>query len=87
MSSLARFPKPPQMPTVIADPQGKIILVNAQTEPIFGYKREELLGQPVEMLIPARYHVLFDEDVAFIEKPFTHDALGWKIRQMLELRA
>ena len=32
-------------------------------------------------------NVLFDEDVAFIEKPFTHDALGWKIRQMLDLRA
>jgi two-component system cell cycle sensor histidine kinase/response regulator CckA len=31
--------------------------------------------------------VLLDEDVAFIEKPFTHDALGRKIRQMLDLPA
>ena len=41
---------------VIANEHGKITLVNAQTERLFGYKRDELLGQPVEMLIPERYH-------------------------------
>jgi PAS domain S-box-containing protein len=40
---------------VIANDHGKIALVNAQTEKLFGYKREELLGQSVEMLIPERY--------------------------------
>jgi PAS domain S-box-containing protein len=40
---------------VIADEHGKISLVNAQTERLFGYKREELLGQTVEMLVPQRY--------------------------------
>jgi PAS domain S-box-containing protein len=40
---------------VIVDASGKITLVNAQTEKLFGYKREELLGQPVENLIPDRY--------------------------------
>jgi PAS domain S-box-containing protein len=40
---------------VIADERGHITLVNAQTEKLFGYKREELLGQPVEMLVPERY--------------------------------
>jgi PAS domain S-box-containing protein len=34
------------------DADGAIVLVNAQTERIFGYPREELLGQPIEMLIP-----------------------------------
>ena len=41
---------------VIVDAFGKISLVNAQTEKLFGYKREELLGQPVETLIPDRFH-------------------------------
>jgi len=41
---------------VIADVSGKITLVNAQTETLFGYVRDELLGQPIEMLIPERYH-------------------------------
>lgn len=41
---------------VIVDADGLIQLVNAQTERLFGYYREELIGKPVEMLIPARYH-------------------------------
>jgi len=40
---------------VIANGEGRISLVNAQTEKLFGYNREELLGQPVEMLVPQRY--------------------------------
>lgn len=39
---------------VVSDAQGRIVMVNAQTEKLFGYCRDELLGQPVEMLIPVR---------------------------------
>jgi PAS domain S-box-containing protein len=34
------------------DRDGRIVLLNAATEHIFGYRREELLGEPVERLIP-----------------------------------
>jgi PAS domain S-box-containing protein len=37
---------------VIADTAGRIVLVNARTETMFGYARAELIGQPVEVLIP-----------------------------------
>jgi PAS domain S-box-containing protein len=36
------------------DSDGRIALVNQQTERVFGYAREELLGQPIEALIPER---------------------------------
>ncbi|MBX9690313.1 MAG: PAS domain S-box protein, partial [Candidatus Obscuribacterales bacterium] len=40
---------------VIAAEDGCIVIVNSQTEKIFGYKRDELLGRKVEILIPARF--------------------------------
>jgi rsbT co-antagonist protein RsbR len=40
---------------VIVNRNGEIALVNAQTERLFGYSREELLGQPVEKLVPQRF--------------------------------
>ena len=40
---------------VMVDPTGAIVMVNAQAERMFGYTRTELLGQPVEILVPPRY--------------------------------
>ncbi|OYW31308.1 MAG: PAS domain-containing sensor histidine kinase [Chthoniobacter sp. 12-60-6] len=40
---------------VIANGDGDILLVNAQTENLFGYPRAELLGQKVEILVPERF--------------------------------
>jgi PAS domain S-box-containing protein len=39
-------------PIVIVDMHGAIAIVNRQTELIFGYAREELIGHPVEVLVP-----------------------------------
>ncbi len=39
---------------VIVNQRGEIVLVNAQTERQFGYQQEELLGQPLEVLVPER---------------------------------
>lgn len=40
---------------VIVDAQGQIVLVNAQTETLFGYARTELIHQSIEMLMPERF--------------------------------
>jgi PAS domain-containing protein len=37
---------------VCVDRRGRIARVNAQTERLFGYQRDELVGEPVEILIP-----------------------------------
>lgn len=41
---------------IMINSQGKITLVNSQLERYFGYASHELIGQPVEMLIPKRFH-------------------------------
>src|SRR6202008_2164986 len=40
---------------VIMNKEGRLVLVNTQTERLFGYTREELLGAAVELLVPERF--------------------------------
>ena len=40
---------------VVVDRRGGIVSVNGKMEELFGYSRAELIGQPVEMLMPERY--------------------------------
>src|SRR5437879_796974 len=43
------------------DREGRIVLVNGQLEQLFGYGRDELLGRPVEILVPERYRRVHPE--------------------------
>ncbi|MBV8171699.1 MAG: PAS domain-containing sensor histidine kinase [Candidatus Eremiobacteraeota bacterium] len=40
---------------VIVDGEGRIVMANAQTERLFGYTREHMVGRHVEMLVPERF--------------------------------
>jgi len=40
---------------VMVDADGLVVLVNREVERLFGYERDELLGQPIEMLVPERF--------------------------------
>jgi protein-histidine pros-kinase len=55
---------------VIVARDGRIAVVNSQTERLFGYRREELLGQPVEVLVPERYRAKHSgHRVGFFSQP------------------
>ncbi|HTQ03288.1 MAG TPA: ATP-binding protein [Polyangiaceae bacterium] len=40
---------------VVLDPDGLVLVVNAQAEKLFGFARAELIGQAVEILVPERF--------------------------------
>jgi PAS domain S-box-containing protein len=40
---------------LMTDGDGRIVLVNREIERLFGYSREEMLGRPVEFLVPERF--------------------------------
>jgi PAS domain S-box-containing protein len=40
---------------VMVNVTGRVVLVNSQAERVFGYERNELIGTPVEVLLPARF--------------------------------
>ncbi len=57
---------------VIVNRDGEIVLVNAQVEEMFGYQRAELVGEPVEILVPDRYsgmHMAFRN--GYVSEPRT----------------
>jgi PAS domain S-box-containing protein len=54
---------------VMVNAESRIVLVNSQTEKYFGYQRDELLGKPIEVLIPER---LRDRHPDYV-KSFKHE--------------
>jgi PAS domain S-box-containing protein len=55
---------------VVTDHTGSIVRANAQVERMFGYARQELTGQSVEILIPERFHTAHPKQrAAYTAKP------------------
>lgn len=55
---------------VLVNPEGRIVMTNPRAEHMFGYAQQELIGQPVEILVPERFrkgHA--DNRSAYLRKP------------------
>ncbi|HTZ46558.1 MAG TPA: sigma 54-interacting transcriptional regulator [Verrucomicrobiae bacterium] len=61
---------------VITDGQGQIVRVNAHTEALFGYAAEDLIGHPIEILVPQRSRQAHTQNrTRYIAQP-RHRAMG-----------
>ena len=70
---------------MMTDAVGAILLVNAETERLFGYPREELIGQSIDILVPERFRGKHPKHrKAFVDHPYAR-AMG-KVRELFGLR-
>lgn len=53
---------------IMANEKGMIVLINRKTEDLFGYSRAELIGQPIEILVPRKFS---ENHVSYVKKFFT----------------
>jgi len=69
---------------VAADCTGRIVFVNALAEELFGYPRDELLGQPVQSLWPARVRERYVRNMELYfatEHPLRFSTAAWGVRR------
>ncbi len=61
---------------IVADREGRIVLVNRKTEEMFGYPREELAGQTIDLLIPERFRAAHPGFIAAFFRNPQNRAMG-----------
>ena len=67
---------------VFVDKHGRIVLLNQQTEALFGYSKKELVGEKIEKLIPPRFH----DHHRKLRKGYSHNSKPRSITTVLNRR-
>ena len=72
---------------IVVDVQGVILFANATSRALFGYSREQLLGQPIAMLVPDRFRFRHGAHVAgYLHDPTARE-MGARIADLFARRA
>jgi diguanylate cyclase (GGDEF)-like protein/PAS domain S-box-containing protein len=69
---------------VAAGRDGRIVFVNVITEELFGYQRDELIGEPVQILWPARVREQYTRNMELYfatEHPMRFSSAAWGVRR------
>jgi PAS domain S-box-containing protein len=72
---------------IVVDYGGTILFANATSRGLFGYTREQLMGQPIEMLVPERFRVRHGAHVAGFLRDPTAREMGARIIDLFARRA
>jgi len=72
---------------IVVDIKGTILFANATSRSMFGYTREQLMGQPIEMLVPERFRFRHGAHIAgFLRDPAARE-MGARITDLFARRA
>ncbi|MEO7206740.1 MAG: ATP-binding protein [Steroidobacteraceae bacterium] len=72
---------------IVVDPQGVILFANATSRALFGYTREQLVGQTIGMLVPDRFQIRHGAHVAGFLRDPTAREMGARIIDLFARRA
>jgi PAS domain S-box-containing protein len=72
---------------IVVDAQGVMLFANATSRSLFGYSREQLVGQPIELLVPERFRFRHGAHVSgFLRNPIARE-MGARIADLFARRA
>lgn len=72
---------------IVVDAKGIILFANATTRGLFGYTRDQLVGQPIEMLVPDRYRLRHGAHMSGYLRDPTNREMGARIIDLFARRA
>jgi len=72
---------------IVVDTRGTVVYANAITRLLFGYATEELIGQPVELLVPERFRIRHGAHLAGYFRDPTNREMGVRMADLFGRRA
>jgi two-component system, sensor histidine kinase len=72
---------------IVVDSRALILFANATTRALFGYTKEQLIGQSIEMLVPERFHLRHGAHIAGFMRDPTNREMGARIADLFARRA